>query len=112
FLDSIDRLRDRALEKSERIIFFCRWQTRECGAVSAPDVFGGGGRRSLARIQMRISPDPVRIVAQECGGQMAIDKAPGRKAQPEIMHENGAWFPGAEKSQGQLERAKILRAVD
>lgn len=53
-----------------------------------------------------------RIVAEECIRPVALDEFSLRRVWREVMDENGAWFPGAQKIERELERAKIFWTID
>jgi hypothetical protein len=55
--------------------------------------------------------DPCRIIAQKCGRQIAIDKAPRGRAQPEIVHKDSQGFAAAQESESQFQCAKIFRTI-
>jgi hypothetical protein len=55
---------------------------------------------------------PFRRVAQEGGKNPAIDESARRRAEPEIVHKNGARFSSMQEAESELERPEIFRAID
>ena len=43
---------------------------------------------------------------------MMINKLPPRRSRPQVVHKDGGRFPCLQKAEGELQGAKILRAVN
>ena len=55
--------------------------------------------------------DPFRIITQKRGRQIAIDKAPRGRAQPEIVHKDSQGFAAPQESKSKFQCAKIFRTI-